>query len=61
MCLISNKKNTNREEKQIKEEETESSVGEVTEEIKDLEPEEKNLRKELDIKTSIIQGHYHGY
>jgi molecular chaperone GrpE len=37
----------NREEKQINEEETESSVGEVAEEIKAPEPEEK-LQKELD-------------
>jgi hypothetical protein len=32
-------------EQQIKEEETESSVGEATEEIKDLEPEEKTPGK----------------
>jgi len=44
-----NKKNTNKEEKQIKDEETEFSAGEVTEEIKAPEPEEKNQRKELDI------------
>ncbi|MCZ7380050.1 MAG: nucleotide exchange factor GrpE [Candidatus Methanoperedens sp.] len=47
-----NKKNTNKEEKQIKDEETESSAGEAAEEIKAPEPEEKkekNLGKELDI------------
>lgn len=44
-----NKKDTKKEEKQIKEEEIESSAGEGTEEIKAPEPEEKNLRKELDI------------
>ncbi|MCZ7398657.1 MAG: nucleotide exchange factor GrpE [Candidatus Methanoperedens sp.] len=47
-----NKKDTKKEEKQIKEEEIESSAGEVAEEIKTPEPEEKkekNLGKELDI------------
>lgn len=44
-----NKKNNNREEKQITEEEIESPAGVVAEEIKVPEPEEKNLRKELDI------------
>ncbi len=44
-----NKKDRNKEEKQIKEEETESSAGEVAEEIKAPEPEEKNLRKEVDL------------
>jgi molecular chaperone GrpE len=42
-----NKKDTNREEEQTKKEEIEPSVG--AEEIKALEPEEKNLRNELDI------------
>jgi molecular chaperone GrpE len=47
-----NKKNTNKEEKQIKDEDIESSAGEFAEEIKAPEPEEKkekNLGKELDI------------
>jgi molecular chaperone GrpE len=44
-----NKKNTNKEEKQIKDEEIDSSADEIAEEIKALEPEEKNLRNELDI------------
>ncbi len=48
-----NKKNTNKEEKRIKEEETESSAGEVAEEIKLQEPEEK--QDELDIIKKQLQ------
>ncbi|MFZ3060444.1 MAG: nucleotide exchange factor GrpE [Candidatus Methanoperedens sp.] len=53
--MILNKKDRNREEKQIKEEETESSAGEAAEEIKAPEPEEKNLRKEVDLITKQLE------
>ena len=50
-----NKKNMNKEEKQIKEEDIESSADEVTEEIKAPEPEEKSIQKEVDITNKQLQ------
>ncbi len=45
----------NKEEKQIKEEDIESSADEVTEEIKAPEPEEKSIQKEVDITNKQLQ------